>query len=246
MVSHSNKIIPFIISLLLYCSSPFLFIASADNHLDENIDAVFNIEFISGTELIFNINSNLKKITLDASGTSYSKNEIISIEENESEIMGAIKYVLKNSLTNQIKTIFDKAYIHSLNELPLFNNGIFYDTYSINLSSNFFNFNNEVKVSDFINGVLDMGAIVNYAFNLIAESGWNNSFNFILPDSIGYHRTTGIVNDNIIQWYVVNNNEDIYSKIAELAIKYNNPTSNYKEEDIEFEFEIDCIKANKL
>ena len=46
MVSHSNKIIPFIISLLLYFSSPFLFIASADNHLDENIDAVFNIEFI--------------------------------------------------------------------------------------------------------------------------------------------------------------------------------------------------------
>ncbi len=240
MVSHSNKIIPFIVSLLLFFSSPFLFIASADNHLDENIDAVFNIEFISGTVLIININANVKKITLDASGTSYSKNEIMSIEENESEIMGAIKYVLKNSLTNQIKTIFDKAYIHSLNELPLFNNGIFYDTYSINLSSNFFNFNNDVTVSDFINGVLDMGAIVNYTFNLIAESGWNNSFNFILPDSIGYHRTTGIVNDNIIQWYVVNNNEDIYSKIAELAIKYNNPTSNYKEEDIEFEFEIDC------
>jgi len=241
MISLSNKIIPFIVIMFLYFSSPFLIITSAaDDQLEENIDAVFNIEFLSGTELIININANVKKITLEASGTSYSKNEIIIIQENESEIMGAIKYDLKNSLTNQIKTIFDKADIHSLNELPSFNNGIFYDKYSINLSSNSFNFDNKVTVSDFINGILDMGAIVNYTFNLIAKSGWNNSFNFILPDPIGYHRTTGIVNDNIIQWHVENNDEDIYSKIAELALKFNNPTSNFKEENIQFEFEINC------
>ena len=186
------------------------------------------------------LNPTDNKITLEASGTTYNKNDIIKIAENDSEIMGAIKYALKNSLTIQIKTIFVKAEIHSLNELPSFNNGRFYDEYLINLTSAFFNFDYEVDVSDFINGVLDMGAVVNYTFNLIAESGWNNTFNFILPDSVGYHRTTGIVNDNIIQWYIANNDEEIYSKIAELALKFNNPTSNFEKEDIKLEFESQC------
>ena len=34
--------------------------------------------------------------------------------------------------------------------------------------------------------------------------------------------------------------EDNYSKIAEIALKLNNPTSNFIDEDIQFEFEIDC------
>jgi len=236
----SNKIRSFIVILLLFFCSNFIIKTSADNHLDDSIDTIFDIEILSGAELIINITTNVKKITLDASGISYNKNEIININETESEKMGAIKYALKNSLTKQIKTIFHKADIHSLNELPSFNNGIFYDEYFINLTSAFFNFDHEFAASDFINGVLDMGAIVNYTFNLIAESGWNITFNFILPNSIGYHRTTGIVDDNIIQWYISNNEEENYSKIAEFALKFNHPTSNLEKEDIQLEFTIDC------
>ena len=97
MVSHSNKIISIIIGIMIYFSSNLLFIVYADDTVENNIDAVFNIEFISGTELNVNIISNVEKINLIATETSYSKDEIISIYENNSEIMGAIKYVLKNS-----------------------------------------------------------------------------------------------------------------------------------------------------
>ncbi len=236
----TNKIISFILIILLLFSLFLTYDTNADTILDDDIDATFDIFILSGTELKINVNANVKKITLDANGRSYEKDEIIKIQENTSEIMGAIKYAFKNSLTNQIKVIFNKSDIHSLNELPTFNNGIFYDEYLINLTSNFFKMDNKVTASDFINGLLDMGAIVNYSFNLIAESGWNNTFNFVLPDSLGYHRTTGIVDNNIIQWYISNNDIKMYSKTADISIKSNNPTSDYKKEDIELEFELDC------
>lgn len=246
MNSYSNKVIIFIISFLIYFSSQFIFIASANNNLENNIDAVFNIEFRSGTELIIDIKADVEKITLTANDQSYYKEDIIKKYENDPEIMGAIKYVLKNSLTNQLKIIFNNTNIHSFNELPLFNEGIFYDKYSINFTSNYFNLNNQVNISDFINGILRMGAFVNYTFNLVAESGWNNTYNFILSDSIGYHRTTGIVNENIIQWIIENNNQNSYSKIAEISLKLNNPLSDYKEKNVEFEFNIDLNEQSRL
>ena len=61
----------------------------------------------------------MEKINLIATETSYSKDEIISIYENNSEIMGAIKYVLKNSITNQIKNIFDNSNRYSVIRMVL-------------------------------------------------------------------------------------------------------------------------------
>ena len=235
-----NKIISFFLIIILIISSQYISNANADSYFEDNIDTIFDIEILSGTNLNIKINANVKKIMLDASGTSYNKNDIIKISENNSEIMGAIKYAIKNAITNQIKEIFIKSDIHSLNELPFFDNGIFYDEYIINLSPSFFNFENEVLVSDFINGILDLGGVVNYSFNLISEIGWNSTFNFILPPSIGYYRTTGIVNDNIIQWEITNNGNGNLSKIAEISLKYNNPTSSIQNEEIELEFELNC------
>ena len=175
---HHNKIISSILTIFLIFSSFITIVSIAKNNLDDNIDAVFEIEILSGTEFKINITADVKKIFLDANGITYDKDDIIKISENNSEVLGAIKYALKNSITSQIIVIFTEADIHSLNELPSFNDGFFYDEYLINLTSAFFNFEYEISTSDFINGLLDMGAIVNYTFNLIAESGWNNSFNF--------------------------------------------------------------------
>jgi hypothetical protein len=246
MNSYSNKVIILIISFLIYFSSQFIFIASADNNLENNIDAIFNIEFISGTQLIIDIKADVEKITLTANDQSYYKDDILKKYENDLEVMGAIKYVLKNSFTNQLKIIFNKTSIHSFNELPQFNEGIFYDRYSINFTANYFNFNNQVNISDFINGILRMGAFVNYTFDLVAESGWNNTYNFILSDSIGYHRTTGIVNENIIQWIIENDNQNGFSKIAEISLKLNDPLSDYKENNVEFEFNVDLNEQSRL
>jgi hypothetical protein len=235
-----NRFIILILIFTFISSSYSIFLSEADDLLEEDIDATFNIDIKSGTEFIVNLIADVKTIRLEASETSYKKNDIILISENDSEKMGAIKYDLKNSFTNQIRTIFDKSDIHSLNELPLFNNGLFYDTYSINLTSTFFSFENDVIVTDFINGILDMGAIVNYSLNINAEKGWNNTFNFILSDKIGYHRTTGIVNDKIIYWNIKNKDLEFYSKIAEFSLKYHNPTSSYENENIHIEFELNC------
>jgi hypothetical protein len=57
---------------------------------------------------------------------------------------------------------------------------------------------------------------------------------------MGYYRTTGVVNDNIIQWEITNKENGNLSKIAELSLKHNNPTSTFQNEEIELEFELNC------
>jgi hypothetical protein len=107
-------------------------------------------------------------ITLDASDTIYNKNEIKNISKTNPEIMGAIKYALKGLLTKQLKQTFQNADVISLNELPIYDNDIFYDEYHITLTSGFFNIDNNINTPDFVNGFLDMGALINYTLNLDA------------------------------------------------------------------------------
>ncbi|MCK5031898.1 MAG: hypothetical protein KAR64_10565, partial [Thermoplasmatales archaeon] len=116
----------------------------------------------------------------------------------------------------------------------------FNEDFNVELPSSFFNLNESVNSEKFINGVLDIGAIVNYTFNLQTEQGWNNTYTIILSESIGYKRTTGSVENNRIQWEVKNGDGEHSSKLAEISIKLKDPTTPRLEtEDIQLEFVLD-------
>ena len=56
--------------------------------------------------------------------------------------------------------------------------------FAVNLTASFFHYNGSMNLTNFINGVLDMGATVTYHFNLQAEQGWNTTYVYVLPS---YH-----------------------------------------------------------
>jgi hypothetical protein len=78
--------------------------------------------------------------------------------------------------------------------------------------------NKTVNIPNLINGVLDLGAKVNYTFNLTANSGWNNTYTIILPNNILYQRTTGSVNGNKINWDLKNWDGSKPNLLSEISI----------------------------
>ena len=235
---------------VLFFSFFFLLIlipnGSAEENTENRIDGFFDIKLSSGTELIVNISIDVNKLTLSASNVTYSKQEINDFSDSKPELMGAIKYALKSMLTDQIKQTFVNSYVFSVNELPKYKNGMFYDNYIINLKSLYFKMNNSVNINEIINGLLDVGAYINYSFDLKAELGWNNYYTFILNERIGYQRTTGSVTGDRIKWIVENEDSEHPSLLAEITIKNNNPTtSNIKNEKIDLQYNLDCRAGNK-
>jgi len=188
----------------------------------------------------------VSKLALAASGTVYSKDEIKSISETNPEIMGAVKYALKGLLTDQIKQTFENTDVTVINELPTYENGIFHDEYDVELTSEFFKMNKTINIPNLVNGLLDIGALVNYTFNLIAEEGWDNTYTIILPDSMKYQRTTGSVEGNRIQWYVKNGDGGHPDLLVEVLIELDKPTTSELEtEDIELEFGLNCSSGKE-
>jgi len=240
----SKLLVAVTISLLF--SSLVVNITNAENSMENIVEATIDIEFSTGTDFKININMDVSKLTLAASDTAYTKNEIKTIAGTNPEIMGAIKYALKALLTEQIKQTFEDADVTTNKELPTYENGIFYDKYAVNLTSSFFNVNETVNIPDFVNGVLDIGALVNYTFNLKAESGWNNTYTIILPDPMEYQRTTGSVSGNRIQWYVGNGDGEHPDLSAEISFKLDSPTtSGLETENIELDFGLNCSSGKQ-
>jgi len=240
-VMQLNKLLVAVVFISLSFSSLLANIANAEDPIENRVDATIDIEFLTGTEFKVNIDMDVITLTLAASGTAYTKSEIKTIAGTNPETMGAIKYALKALLTGQIKQTFENADVTVINELPSYGNDIFHDEYRVNLTPTFFNINETVNIPNFINGVLDIGAFVNYTFNLKAETGWGNIYTIILPDPMGYQRTTGSVSGDRIQWNVKNGGGEHPDLPAEISIKLDEPTtSGLETENIELDFGLNC------
>ena len=243
---HLNRLPFSLLFILLLFSSLLTNIIIAEDLIENRVDAIIDIEFSTGTTFKINIDMDVSKLTLAASGTVYSKDEIKRISETNPEIMGAVKYALKGLLTDQIKQTFENADVTVINELPTYENGIFHDEYDIELTSEFFKMNKTINIPNLVNGLLDIGALVNYTFNLIAEEGWDNTYTIILPDSMKYQRTTGSVEGNRIQWYVKNGDGGHPDLLVEVLIELDKPTTSELEaEDIELEFGLNCSSGKE-
>ena len=235
---HLGKLLDAMLVILLLLSFIFVNVTIAEDEIESKVNANFDIEFVTGTDLKISVTLDVDEITVF--GITYDGSGIQTVANNDLETMGAIKLRLRQLLGGQIESSFEYASVTALNAKPTYENTEFHDEYGINLTSAFFGLNETVNSHDFINGVMDMGAVVNYTFNLQAEPGWSNTYMFTLPSSMDYKRTTGSVNGNKIQWDVKNRDGEHPNTLAELSIKLADPTtSGLETEDIQLEFVLD-------
>jgi len=221
---------------------------SAQDNLESRVDATFNINFLTATELNLDVSMDVSEITL-ISGSVYTGTEIQALANTDSEMLPVIKYALKLILTDQIEQTFEKATVTTLNEIPSYEDGKFNDDFNVNLTSEFFGMNQTVNAHNFVNGVLDMGAEVSYAFNLKAEAGWTNTFTYGLPATMMLKTANTVVTaGNEITWTVDNGSGDARNNQATLSIQSKKTLSTPKQtsEDIALEFELDGRNARSI
>ena len=243
-VMHLGKLLDRILIILLLFSFILVNITIAEDEIESKVNANFSIEFVTGTNLKIIATLDVDKINIF--DTNYDGNDIQTVSNDDLETMGAIKLRLRQLLESQIESSFEFASVDALIAKPTYNSTEFHDEYGITLTSAFFGLNETVNSNDFVNGVMDMGALVNYTFNLQAEPGWNIEYVFTLPSSIDYKRTTGSVNGNKIKWDVKNGDGDHPNTLAEISIRLtDSTTSGLETEDIQLEFVIDDREGKK-
>ena len=210
--------------------------ANAEEQIN-NIDATFNIELTSATNFTIIIEITVNKLTLSGSGVTYTGEEIEEIANTDQLILGAIEYELQILTKNTLTSSFEKNNVKSLRVLPSYENGKFYNNFSVDLTPLYFGMPETVDIYSIINGILDMSAYANYSFNLKAEPGWNNNYIFNLGNFFTFVRTTGSVSGTNIGWEVENLNGNNPGVNAEIQLKKVSPTtSKLNSEDIFLEF----------
>lgn len=232
-----NKLLDIITIILLLISLFLINTTIAEETIESRVDASFDIEFVNGTYLNIDITTNVYEITTDE---TYTAEEIKTAGLEE---LGAIRLALYLELKSQLEEVFENADISNF-EMPQYDDEKFNEVLNVELTSSFFEMNDSVNAHDLINGVLDMDAQVNYSFNLQAESGWNNTFKFILPESMDlkFANTDDFdSHKNEITWTLENWDDGNPSKLAMFKICFKDPTTSELEiEDISLEFELDA------
>ena len=244
-----NRLVNLIFVSILLFSFFIVQTANAEDNSENLVKGFFDIELKSATDLKISVTMDVGRAF--AFGTFYDKNDIknlaSSTNPDDIEARGVIKGGLHDALKNQIETTFKDANIVSLNEKPVYEDDVFKEEYNVNLTSDFFDINETITPHYFINGILDMGAYVNYSFNLQATAGWNNTFSFKLGDSFSYsYVNTGFISgDNIAEWKVYNWNGNSPSEYAILKLKKNDPTTHdLTDENISLNFIINSADVD--
>jgi hypothetical protein len=231
-VMQIGRLITFLVCSIILLSFLFISTAAAEDTIENLVEATFNIEFISGSELNIIISIDPQKLTTDK---IFTREEIKSATPQQ---IGAFGYLIYLMLENQLFVTFENAEINDF-EIPSFDGDKFTEELNVSLSPSFFDLDESVNIDDFINGILDISALVNYSFNLQAEPGWNNSYRIYLGDNLEFKRTTGTPTDKYIEWMVRNWDGSIQKKIAEIQVNKIEPTTEKIEsEDILIAFEL--------
>lgn len=213
----------------VFCLGVTIFIFSCNSaQASDNVISNVLLDVVDGVSFNVLSSADVFEVTLPANGVTYSKSEIQAISSNNPEMMGAIKYAVKDLISDQLEASFPYAVVSSLQELPTYSLGVFSDTYKVQLTNDFFSLNKSVETSDFINGMLDCGAIVNYSFPLRSFDGWNNTYVFQLPSNITYKKTNGDVQQSQITWKVLTQGA-ANEKIADVSLNYVNPSFSFFE-----------------
>ncbi|MFO7677151.1 MAG: hypothetical protein R6V50_02035 [Thermoplasmatota archaeon] len=228
----------------LVISNIFSFSLSANENPDSLVDAVFIIEYFTGTKLSVTASMTAHKLTTDR---AYTASEIESASDQE---MGALRHSLYLLLQNQVNEIFKGAERTGF-QMPVYSNGIFKEEFTVDLTSKFFNINESINAETLVNGALDCGATVTYAFNLVSEQGWNNTFIFVLPESMNLSsaNTDQVItkaHKKELTWKVLWTGA-FSSRQAVLSTRLSNPTTKHSnEEDISLVFYLNSRNVNSI
>ena len=234
------KLITMAITIMVFSSILIDNSVNAEDTLNV-IYATFNVEMISATNFIVNVEISVNRLTLSGNGVTYTGEEIDTIAKTDQLILGAIEYELQILTKNTLTQTFEKNNVKSLRALPSYEKNKFYNNFSVDLTPSYFNMVESVDIYNIVNGVLDMSAFVNYSFNLRAEPGWNNKYVFNLGNSFNFVRTTGSVSGSNISWDFKNPYGNNPSLKAEIQLKKVNPTTaKLNSEDIFLEFLLNC------
>ncbi|MEM4257802.1 MAG: hypothetical protein QXL17_01445 [Candidatus Thermoplasmatota archaeon] len=227
---------------------------SAQQDQKNVISAQFDIRMVSGTVFHVNVSMDVEKIILTSS-ISYTKSDIqlliASTERADIEMVGALKLKLRDLLEDQIRNSFSQARITENRVLPIYQNAVFYDEYTVTLTPEFFTMSSSYEIAPLVDGILDMGGVVTYSFLLHAAYGWNNTYTFILPEYLGlkFSNTANVnTQQNRITWMVLNWNSQLKTEQAQLSITEKKPTTSASSEDIALAFSLDTtpIVTNRL
>lgn len=206
---------------------------------DNRVTATFATTFQTGTDLQVDITMDVQQFTTDK---TYTSSDIQTL--NNAEEMGAIKYGLYVQMKNQLKGVFPDASLLNFT-MPTYSTATqkFTETLNVQLSPSFFNLNQSVDAESFINGVLDMDAVVYYTCDFKTETGWNNTYQIILPSTIQFRYTDGIVSGQTIQWSTENWNGIHPNRTGHISIQFTHPTTPQQTtDDISLEFALDATK----
>ena len=244
---HLNRVlhrsVTTFVCLCILFSVFFVYNISADDEPDSLVDASFNIEFVTGTDLLVDVTMDVYKLT------TYKVYDADAIKNAVEQDMGALRYALFLLLKNQLEAVFENANISNF-EMPAFNGENFNETLVVKLTPTFFKLNASVNSENLINGVLDMGAVINYNFNLQAEPGWNNTFTYALSDVMNLDKanTTDVdLYKNEVSWTLKNWNGENPNRLAALSTRFKYPTTTALEiEDIRLELELDITNVNNI
>ena len=244
MFMSLNKYVTFFIALLLLSVTPFTKQAAADEQIENIVSTEIFIKIISATDLKINITMDVEKAT--AFGKTYNKNEINSLttstNRDDIEALGVIKNNLHLTLYEQIDKTFQNSEIKVLSDKPEYTDKLFIEGYTVNFTNAFFGLNESINTYEFINGLLNMGGVINYIFDLYSQPGWNTTYIFDLNTKYGLIRTNGKydITKNTIQWEIRNWDGSKQNTTAELSMKEKNPsTTSDTKQDIFLEFLLD-------
>ena len=226
------------VCILSVLAIPF---AASEEEPESIVSAVFDIQFVTGTEFTVDISMNAQKLTTDRPYTSEQ------IKNADAQEMGALRYALFLLLKNQLNPVFEDAEFLNF-EMPIFDGEIFSETLTIKLTPSFFNINETINIEELVNGVLDIGAVVRYIFNLQAEHGWNNTYTFDLSTVMNLDSAnTSNVNPytNEVTWTLKNRDGTNPFRVASLGVRSKYPTTTGSDrEDISIDFQLDASNVD--
>jgi hypothetical protein len=222
--------------VLLVFSVVFVSTTIAENTSETQVEATIVSTFETGSQLSIRAQMIVNRIS-NVYETTYTRQMIEAT--TDSDALAVIKNQLHILVKNQIEETFQNADVSAITKKPSYEKPYFVDEFRVNLTASFFSYNGSMNLTNFINGVLDMGATVTYHFNIQAEQGWNITYRFVLPSTtaLTYANTA---ETNPITWVVRNWDGNDTGKDATLSINSKNPTTSTSEvEDIGLEFTLD-------
>ncbi|MCX6661895.1 MAG: hypothetical protein NTY91_05025 [Euryarchaeota archaeon] len=232
---------PIVITVLLLTCSLCVPMTLAQSSSEDNVETTLTCSFVSGSQLA--VQAQMIVNSIDVFDTRYTRQAIEEMTSSNQIIMGAIMLRLHDSVKAQIETAFANADVDTMNTIPTYEKPYFIDTFRVNLTAAFFRYNGSLNLTDFINGVLDMGATVAYSFDLSAAHGWNTSFVFSLPSTMTLvYANTADTNPetNTVQWVVRNSTGTDGGIDATISMQSKNPTTTVSEtQDISLEYIFD-------